>query len=157
MINNPIIYKFFKDFTNHRKKTNRAVVFSCRPFPNILKYMDNWWNLPTIWKTRLLKSFISICKFGSFKNPFSMTTLNFTLAAEDLPFWYKWKNWFLWTMSAAQGAENHGYEWGLTWYFLWGIYTSFPTWTPSQNLLAAAKAPSLKLVSAIFHQVFISH
>ena len=37
MINNPIIYKFFKDFTNHRKKINRAVVFSCRLFPNILK------------------------------------------------------------------------------------------------------------------------
>ena len=25
-------------FTNHRKKTNRVVVFSCRPFPKILKY-----------------------------------------------------------------------------------------------------------------------
>ena len=36
MIKNPFIYKFFKDFTNHRKKTNRAVVFSHRPFPNIL-------------------------------------------------------------------------------------------------------------------------
>ena len=43
MINNSIIYKFFKDFTNQRKKTNRAVVFSCRPFPNIPKYMDHWW------------------------------------------------------------------------------------------------------------------
>ena len=32
-MNNSIIDKFFKDFTNHRKKTNRAVVFSCRPFP----------------------------------------------------------------------------------------------------------------------------
>ena len=31
MINKCIIYKFFKDFPNHRKKTNRAVVFSCRP------------------------------------------------------------------------------------------------------------------------------
>ena len=29
MINNPIVYKFFKDFTNHRKKTKRVVVFSC--------------------------------------------------------------------------------------------------------------------------------
>ena len=38
MINNPILYKFFKDFTNHRKKTDRAVVFSSRPFPKILKY-----------------------------------------------------------------------------------------------------------------------
>ena len=48
---------------NHRKKTNRAVVFSCRPFPNILKYKDhlrNWktpMKLPTIWKTRLLKTY----------------------------------------------------------------------------------------------------
>ena len=25
MINNPIIYKFVKGFTNHRKKTNRAL------------------------------------------------------------------------------------------------------------------------------------
>ena len=46
IINNIIIftiiynYKFFKDFTNHRKKTNRVVVFSRRPFPNLLKYMD---------------------------------------------------------------------------------------------------------------------
>ena len=36
MINNHIIYKFFKDFTNHRKKTNNAVVFSSRPFPTFL-------------------------------------------------------------------------------------------------------------------------
>ena len=48
----------FKDFTNRRKKTNRAVVFSGRSFPNIPKYRNHWWNLPTIWKTRLLKSLI---------------------------------------------------------------------------------------------------
>ena len=35
MINNPIIYKFFKNFTNHREETNRAVVFSSRPLPYI--------------------------------------------------------------------------------------------------------------------------
>ena len=28
MINNPIIYKFVKDITNHRKKNNRAVVLA---------------------------------------------------------------------------------------------------------------------------------
>ena len=55
---NPIIYEFFKYFTNHRKKTNRMVVFSCRPYPSILKYRKHWWNLPTIWKTRLLKTLI---------------------------------------------------------------------------------------------------
>ena len=36
-----IIYKFFTNFTNHRKKNKRAVVFSCRPIPNILKYRDH--------------------------------------------------------------------------------------------------------------------
>ena len=56
-INNPIIYKFFKDFTYHRMKTNRVIVFSCRPFPNILKYRDRW-DLPTIWKMTLLQTHI---------------------------------------------------------------------------------------------------
>ena len=39
MIKNLIINKFFKHFINHRKKTNRAIVFRSRPFPNILQYM----------------------------------------------------------------------------------------------------------------------
>ena len=59
--------------------------------------------------------------------------LNFTLESEDLYCWYKSKKWFLQTMAAAQAAENHVDEWGLTWYFLWGIYTSIPTWTHSHN------------------------
>ena len=58
VINNPIIYNFFKDFTNHRKKTNRALIFSCRPFPNILKYKNHQLNIPAIWKIRLLKTHI---------------------------------------------------------------------------------------------------
>ena len=33
VINTPFIYKFCKDFNNHKTKTNRAVVFSCRPGP----------------------------------------------------------------------------------------------------------------------------
>ena len=76
-----------------------------------------------------------------------LACLNFTLQSEDLSFWYKWKKWFLWTMVAAQAVENHGDEWGLTWYFLCGIHTSIPTWTHSQNSLAAAEAPSLKISS----------
>ena len=73
--------------------------------------------------------------------------LNFTLDSEDFSFWYKRKKWFLWTMAAAQAAENHGDEWCLTWYFRWGICTSFPTCTHSQNSLAAAEALSLKISS----------
>ena len=51
-------YYLFKDFTNFTKKTNRAVVFSGRPFPNILKYRDHQRNLRTIWKTKLFQTYI---------------------------------------------------------------------------------------------------
>ena len=34
--------------------------------------------------------------------------LNFTLEPEDLSYWYERKKWFLWPMTAAQAAENHG-------------------------------------------------
>ena len=37
------------------------------------------------------------------------------------------KKWTLWTMTAAQAAENHGDEWDSIWYFRWEIYTSIPT------------------------------
>ena len=47
---------FFKDSTNHRIKINKEIVFSCRPFPNILKCRDHREDLPTIWKTILLQT-----------------------------------------------------------------------------------------------------
>ena len=50
-------------------------------------------------------------------------------------------------MAAAQVAENHGDEWGLTWYLQWGIYTSIPAWTHSQNSLAAIEPLSFKILS----------
>ena len=59
----------------------------------------------------------------------------------------KRKKWFLWTMAAAQAAENHRDEWDLTWYFRWGIYPSIPTWTNSRKWLAAAEAQTLKISS----------
>ena len=78
-------------------------------------------NSPKVTRTKFLGSnglfcFINISKSGSFKNPF-------TLESEDLSFWYKRK------LAAAKAVANYGHEWGLTWYFLWRIYTSIPTWT----------------------------
>ena len=89
---------------------------------------------------------IGICKFGSFKNPFAMITSLSEIYFRSRRFILLWKmtKWFLWAMAAAQAAENQGDEWGLTWYFLWGTYTSIPTWTHSQTSLAAAEAPSLR-------------
>ena len=55
MINKPIIYNFFKYFTNHKCKTTRAVFFSCKLLPNIL---DHRWNLPAIWKAIFLQAYI---------------------------------------------------------------------------------------------------
>ena len=65
------------------------------------------------------------------------TCVNLTLDSEELFSWYKQKKWFLWAMVAAQAAENHEDEWGLTRYLQWGIYKSISTWTYPQNSLAA--------------------
>ena len=54
-----------------------------------------------------------------------LACLNFTLDSEDLFCWYKQKNLFLWTMTAAQAAEIQGGEWGLTWYFYEGYIHQF--------------------------------
>ena len=50
MINKHVFYNFYKHRTIHRKKHNRAVVFSCNSLPRILKYKDHRKNLPTIGK-----------------------------------------------------------------------------------------------------------
>ena len=93
--------------------------------------------------------FISICKFDSFRTLLQqlIAYLNFTSDSEDLSCLYKWTKWFLWTMTAAQAAENHGDEWGWTWYLQWGIHTSVPTWTHLQNSLAAVEALCFKISS----------
>ena len=76
MIKNPIIYKFLEDFTNNRKKTNRAVVFCCRLFTDILKYRDHRCDLPKIWKTKLLQTNIedSASMYESLGSQFFRTT-----------------------------------------------------------------------------------
>ena len=76
MINNLIIHKSFKDFTNHRKNTNRAVFFSCRLFPNILVYRDHQWNLSTIWKKESLRHLLksSVTMYESSDSQFFRTT-----------------------------------------------------------------------------------
>ena len=81
---------------------------------------------PSFWEV-MESYFSSVCKFGSLKNLFAMIT-----SLSELYFRFKRfvllvkmkkkKKRFLWAMAAAQAAENHGDEWGLTWYLQWGIY-----------------------------------
>ena len=61
MINNPNIYKFFKDFNNHRKKTNRAVRFSCRPPPT---FLNTWTTDETFQQSGKEDSFRHTLKFS---------------------------------------------------------------------------------------------
>ena len=73
VINYPISYKFFNNFTNHGMRTNKPVVFRCIPFPNIpniriIEYSCLLWdgfNLPiksTFKFLRILPSFWAVSK-----------------------------------------------------------------------------------------------
>ena len=97
MINNPIIYKFFKGVTNHRKKTHRAVVFSCGTFPNVLKYRVPQWSLPTIWKTRLLQTL----------EEFSKYVRKFRLAVLQNHHWNRTRTRYLWQIKDRYDLFNH--------------------------------------------------
>ena len=55
MINKPIIYTFFKDFTNHGKRTDEIVFSSQAPLPNSLKHKDHK-DVPIIWKIRFIQT-----------------------------------------------------------------------------------------------------
>ena len=107
-------------------------------------------NSPKVPRTKFLGSdgifcFISVCKFGSFQNPFATITI-----LSEIYFRFRrfilLEQIILWAMAATQAAENHGNEWGLTWHLRWGIYTSISTWTYSQNSVAAAEALSLTMI-----------
>ena len=56
-INNLIMYKFLKDFSNQRKKTNQMLVFSHIPLPILLKYRDHRWDLLAVYKIRFLQTY----------------------------------------------------------------------------------------------------
>ena len=72
VVKNPIIYKFLKDLTNHRKKNNMVVVFNCRPFPDTLKYKDHYETFQQKdWKTRFLKTLIK--EFSYYVRTFRLT------------------------------------------------------------------------------------
>ena len=93
--------------------------------------------------------FISICKFGSFKNPLA------TIASLS-ELYFRFRRFILLVKTKKVISMNYGSSrnsWKpCRWVRLdlilrWGIYTSIPTWTYSQNLLAAAETLTLKILS----------
>ena len=67
------MYKFSKDFTKHRKKAKRAVVFRGKPFP---------------WKTRLFQTHIE--EFSQYVQNFRLAT-QFFRTTSGIPYWDLWK------------------------------------------------------------------
>ena len=67
------MYKFSKDFTKHRKKAKRAVVFRGKPFP---------------WKTRLFQTHIE--EFSQYVQNSRLAT-QFFRTTSGVPYWELWK------------------------------------------------------------------
>ena len=112
--------------SNTSRPFNREVIANLLLLRTLLAIHKKSWG-PTFWE--LMDSFVLLV-YTNF--PASRTLLvrllaclNFTLDSEDLSFWYKRKKRFLWTLATPQAAESHGDEWGLAWYFWWGIYNQF--------------------------------
>ena len=77
MIKKRDIYKFFKNFTNHRRKNTRSIILNYKLLPNFLKYTEHRQNVPTFSKTKffrhILKNSTSIYA-GSCSHLFRTTT-----------------------------------------------------------------------------------
>ena len=66
VINNLVVYQFFKEIMNHK-------IFSCRCIPNILKYCDHRLNFPKVTRSRFLERQIE--KFSWYIWMFRFTVL----------------------------------------------------------------------------------
>ena len=98
--------------------------------------------------------FISICMFGSFKNTFATITRLSEL-------YFRIRRFSLLVQTKKVISMNYGsstsiwkpWRWvRLDLILRWGIYTSIPIWTHTQNFLAALGALSLKIS---FHVPFV--
>ena len=113
-------------------------------------------NLPKVLGAKFLGShgpfcFISICKFGNFKNPFATIT-----SLPELYFRFRrfillvqTKKWFLFKKVISIISMLQTMEMSDVWPDTYDerIYTSIPTWTDWQNALVAAEARTLKIFS----------
>ena len=85
-----VLSKKISDFTNHKKKTNKAIIFSCRSFPTFLNtwnisetfqqsgkqaepHLENWGSIQYRPKTAL---FLKNKNTKNFTNPYSIPFLS---------------------------------------------------------------------------------
>ena len=102
---------------------------------------------PSFWEV-IDFCFISICKFGRFRNPFAKITNLSELHFEFrrfIPLAKMKKVISINYDSSTSSWKLWRWELGLTWYCRLGIYK--PTWTQSKNSRAVAETLSLKVSS----------
>ena len=85
----------YKDFTNYRKKTNRSVIFSCRPFPTSL-------NTGTTNET-----FLQSGKQDSFRYILKTLASKFRLTILKNHLWNRVRTRRLWWIKVCYGLFNH--------------------------------------------------
>lgn len=97
-------------------------------------------SLPKTWRTKFLEveiliGLISIYLVWQIQEFYAKirSYLNLVWDKADLFCWYHRNKWFLLVMVAELALESDEDKGGLTWYFLWGIYTSVPTRIHWQN------------------------
>ena len=102
---------------NTSGRLNRGSIADLHLLTTLLAIRQKSWQ-PSFWEmmNSVLLAYASLVASRTLLQQL-LACLNFTLDSEDLFYWYKQKKWFLWTMAAAQAAENHGDEWGLTWHY----------------------------------------
>ena len=96
-------FQFFVELTT---KIAESSFFTLK---SVLLYYNLWNKKPksNIWWTLVLLAYASLAASRSLLQ-ILLTCLNFTSNSQDLFCWHKRKNGFLWIMTAAQAAKNHG-------------------------------------------------
>ena len=137
---------------------NRGSIADLTLLRTLLAICQKSWE-PSFWEVMdsfVLLAYVSLAASRTLLQ-WLLVCINLNFDSEDLFCWYKRKKFYenLKTMVAAQAAENHGDQWFLTWCLRWGWYTSVPTWTNSQNSLAATEALSLKIFSRVLARPYL--
>ena len=105
VINKLIINKFFKEFINHKKRTNRAVAFSCRCLPNILKYCYHIWNFPKIRRSRFIQAQIEKNSANTYESSGSVFSAELPLEQKENKKCLSNQNW-LWLYLTNLGVRE---------------------------------------------------
>ena len=94
LVNNPIIYTFSKNFTNHRKKTNRAVAVGTFPQHSWIQgppikpsnNLENKTTSDTYWRVQLVRKKVQACSSSELSLEYNQVQKSLTNQGSWWPF-----------------------------------------------------------------------